>query len=168
MTKLFTLILSLLALVSCTYKPQLHPDSSVPTIIYENGWNDQYSSAQNIFVRHACVDHNLFITAQLPDNILHQAGEIAQSSDFFELPNQLPLEDSTIIDKESGERLIIVSPCFDYKLSIYYKGKYNSVHWTCNHNKLPDSINMLVQLLNKELYSLKSIDSLPESQCRYR
>lgn len=168
MTKLFTFILSLLILASCAYKPQLHPDSSVPTIIYENGWNDQYSSAQNIFVRNACLDHNLFITAKLPDDILRQAGELALSSDFFELPNELPLDDSTVIDEGTGERIIIVSPCFDYKLSIYYKGNYNSVRWTCNHHKLPNSINMLVELLNKELYSLKSIDSLPKSQCRYR
>lgn len=161
-------ILTCCFLVGCAYVPERAADKVLPTIIFTNGWDDKYSSAQNVFSRNACLDHIIYTQARLTPQVLHNIGELALSSNFFELPNNLPLEISPPINSNGSERLVVVSPCFSYHLSIYYKDKYNTVNWTCNNHNLPNSLVKLVDKIDEELYSLNSVKKVPESQCRYR
>lgn len=153
-------------ITSCAHQS---PDKKIDTatITYSNGYHDEYSSEYEILTRYTCKEHPVFANAKLKPEILRTIGNIAFKEGFFELPKILKLEPQEF-DEHGNEIITIVAPCPDFALTINYLEHSNTVTWTCNHGYPPPQLHKVITYLNEQIYSLPSVKSLRESECRHR
>ena len=149
------------------------PKADLPTIYFENGYNDTYHSEFGIFFRSMCSSERDNVKAVLSPLQLKAIGDLALASGFFDLKHNLVGEESVSVSAPAiageEERICVVAPCPSYKLMIALNGRTNFVRWDCGcgNAKPPKEIAALLEEVKNSIYSLKSIRSMPSSDCRY-
>ena len=153
MNKGIPLVLSIIALSSCATKSHKPADIH---IYYEFG-DDTYWSDANLYTRNMCREANKKIDLQLSPAELDAIGVIANSSGFFDLP-----------DNVSRDYEGVCSGVLTYNLNISYNGKANSVYWesACvQDEKYPKQVSVIAGALEEALQKTSKIRSLPPSEC---